>query len=110
MAKSRLLALAVVAFVGLAASSASAGDYRPVAQFRCAPDDDACYRHAQRIIHRNEYRIAYLEADPYTDLDFKEFAITKAHIKIVRWRAAAGLRPIFWDGPCCYTRRPIRIR
>ena len=104
------VALAAVAIASFVASSAGAGEYRRVVQLRCAPDDGACYRHAQRIIHRNEYRISYLEADPYTDLDFKQFAITKSRAKIQYWRTAAGVRPIFWDVPCCYTQRPIRIR
>lgn len=72
--------------------------------------DDACYRHAQHVIHRKEDLIAYLEADPDVDDGFKAPVIVRARAKIHRLRAAVGIRHIIWPTPCCYSRKPIYIR
>jgi hypothetical protein len=61
-------------------------------------------------IYALENRIAYLEADPEIDDGYKAPVIVKARADIVGLRAT--LRPAHWRwaSPCCYSRRPIRIR
>jgi hypothetical protein len=95
--------------VACLASAANAGQFRRGGACLHNPDD-ACYWHAQHIIHRKVNLIAYLEADPDVDEGFKGPVITRSRAKIHRLRAAVGIRHEWYPTPCCYRRKPIHIR
>ncbi len=68
------------------------------------------WRATHAAIYALENRIAFLEADPEIDDGYKAPIIGKARADILELRAT--LRPAHWRwaSPCCYSRRPIRIR
>jgi hypothetical protein len=68
------------------------------------------WRAAHAAIYELENRIAYLEADPEIDDGYKAPIITRARADVLTLRVT--LRPAHWRwaSPCCYGRRPIRIR
>ena len=61
-------------------------------------------------IYQLNNRIGFLEANPEIDDGYKGPIISRARRDIYRLNAA--LRPAQWEwpSPCCYGRRPIRIR
>ncbi len=92
----------VLVFAGIA-SPAAAGQYD-------ARNGDIPYWPAHHAIYHMKNFIAYLEADPDADEGYKSPAITATHAEIKRLQAAIGPRPPKYFVPCCYSRRPIRIR
>lgn len=68
------------------------------------------WRATHGAIYQLENRIAYLEADPEIDDDYKAPIIAAARAEIFRLRAALPPAHWRWVTPCCYGRRPIRIR
>ena len=68
------------------------------------------WRETHAAIYGLENRIAFLEADPEIDDGYKAPIILNARADVVVLRAT--LRPAHWRWatPCCYGRRPIRIR
>jgi len=76
----------------------------------CGGWGDRCREHAHDVIYHRQNRIAFLEADPYTDDAYKGPIIGRLHRKVLHIRAAIGPRWPHWPTPCCYSRRPIYIR
>jgi len=68
------------------------------------------WRAAREAIHELENRIARLEADPYVDDGYKAPIISGARAKIRRLHAELPTAYWRWADPCCYSRKPIRIR
>ena len=66
------------------------------------------------VVHRGIYelnnRIAFLEANPDIDEGYKGPIIRRSRADILRLRAALYPADWRWATPCCYGRRPIRIR
>ncbi len=91
----------IVALAGVA-SPAIAGQYWTG---RAVP-----YWPAHHEIYALENSIAYLEADPDVDDDFKGPVIRAHHAEIKRLQVAIAPRPPKYFTPCCYSRRPIHIR
>jgi len=68
------------------------------------------WRATRGAIYEMGNRIAFLEADPEIDDGYKGPIIIRARANINELRAT--FRPAYcrWASPCCYSRRPIRIR
>jgi hypothetical protein len=82
-----------------------------------AADAWRLYRHHDshwHEVHRGIYqlgnRIALLQADPELDPDQKGPVITAARAEIRRLNAQLPAPGWRWDVPCCYRRKPIRLR
>ena len=67
-------------------------------------------RHAHHKIYKWDSLIALMEANPDVDDADKARAIAWARARIRYWRAVGGPQWPEWPTPCCYTRKPIRIR
>ena len=68
------------------------------------------WRATHAAIYELENRIAYLEADPAIDDGYKGPIITHARADVETLRATLHPAHWRWASPCCYGRRPIRIR
>ena len=68
------------------------------------------WRATHAAIYALENRIAYLEADPEIDDGYKAPIIVKARADILALHATLHPAHWRWASPCCYSRRPIRIR
>ena len=102
MAIARVLALgALLAMTGMALP-ASAGTFGA-----CGDRTYWCTRDA--IYHRTKL-ISLLEANPDVDEAIKGPQITAARAEIQALRATLGPPQWNWPTPCCYSRKPIRIR
>jgi hypothetical protein len=104
MAIARVLALgASLALTGMALP-ASAGDFGA-----CGDTTYWCTRDA--IYHRTKL-ISLLEANPDVDEAIKGPQITAARAEIQALRATLGPPQWNWNWPtpCCYSRKPVRIR
>lgn len=68
------------------------------------------WRATRAAIYQLENRIAYLEADPAIDDGYKAPIIIRARADALTLRATLWPAHWRWASPCCYSRRPIRIR
>jgi hypothetical protein len=71
---------------------------------------DDHWRATHAAIYQLENRVAYLEADPAIDDGYKAPVVTQARADVETLRATLHPAHWRWDNPCCYGRRPIRIR
>jgi len=68
------------------------------------------WRTTHAAIYRLENRIAYLEAYPEIDDGYKAPIVTGGRSDIRQLHATLPPAHWRWASPCCYSRKPIRIR
>jgi len=68
------------------------------------------WRATHEAIYATENEIARLEADPYVDDGYKAPVISGGRAAAFRLRATLYVAHWRWASPCCYSRKPIRIR
>ncbi|HUZ33371.1 MAG TPA: hypothetical protein VMV19_14900 [Xanthobacteraceae bacterium] len=68
------------------------------------------WRTTHAAIYAIENRVAFLEADPEIDDGYKAPIIVQGRADILELRATLHPAHWRWASPCCYSRRPIRIR
>ncbi len=98
----RLLSLCIVFVAAGIALPARAGE--------TGQPGDGCYWCTRDAIYERTKLIALLEANPDVDESVKGPQITTARAEIHVLRATLGPPRSEWPTPCCYTRKPIRIR
>lgn len=97
------------AFAGVALVLAWASS--PAAAHELWRHDHGRHWHASRAaMYELGNRIAFLEADPEIDDGYKAPIIVKARADINELRSTLHPAHWRWANPCCYSRRPIRIR
>jgi hypothetical protein len=96
----QLLSLCVIVGFAAIGSPARAG---------CDGDAEGCYWRAHSQIYHMQNRIAYLQARPDADDNYKGPIIEELHVRTLQARAVIGPRWPHWPTPCCYSRRPIYI-
>jgi hypothetical protein len=98
----RILLPGAIALLAGLLSPASANDYAPVEPY--------CYWCIRDAIYEDVKLINHLEANPDIDEGFKGPQIVAARADIHRLRALLGPLQQTGTDPCCYARKPLRIR
>jgi hypothetical protein len=105
MACRRVVLASSALLIGAGVLPATAGD-----DWHLYQSHGRLWHATHRAIYELENRIAFLEADPESDDDYKGPVITGARAQIRGLNAT--LQPPRWRGavPCCYSRKPIHLR